>query len=740
MTNTEFALEKVTAAPMEDRRSLHCRLLKLGRRGADQHWLDLGLVGGLAFGMIPAIVFLLSFFFAQDVNANALSLSLAFMLTSAISMACVWCIAQARMQGLNNRTAVIEAAKARYQGLVEAQGDFIVRRRPDGIVTFANNNLAAALNKAPDDLRGRRLGIRVMDSDAIPFEEDLYQAPHRIQYKQHVRLKSGDRWILWEDFGLIDPETGKLLEVQSSGRDITELKSTMLELAASKDAAEAANRSKSGFLATMSHEIRTPMNGVIGMAGLLRDTELTAEQSSYTQAIQQSGQALLRLIDDILDLSKIEAGKMDVTVRPFNLPDVVEGVCELLAPKAHKKGLEISCLVDPAIIGPAKGDPSRIRQVLLNLAGNAVKFTNKGSVSISARLKPGSNRVVFEVSDTGIGMSEAQANKIFEAFTQADSGHDRNYGGTGLGLTISQKLVGLMGGLIAVRSGIDEGSTFTFDLDLEAELAAQNETPVSLSGKTFILAGIDNRTTDFIRCYIESWGGTVAIPDDSNGFVHMSEPDGLLCSPDMARCLSRMSKVPPVSLVVLTPSDRGQIDDFLQTGFTGYLITPLRRSTLLRELLPEVERETRVGSPQTKKGILPARRQLNVLLVEDNPLNVMLALKVLEKTGHQTSRLTNGQEAVVFIENCLKDDETALPDAILMDVQMPVLDGLTATEQIRKLEVKHEGQRVPIIALTANAMTEDREACMRAGMDDYLAKPFDAADLADVLDRLVAEN
>ena len=713
-----------------------------GRRSGDRDWLDLGLSGMLGLSMIPMLVLAVSYFYLPEQKSATLSLALVLALISALSVAAAWLITRARMRKLREHTANLQAAKARYQGLVEAQGDLIVRRKPDGVVTFANNNLAQLLKKTSENMCGRRLGLKVLDGQATPLPEALEPPPHRIRYEQQIKTKTGTVWILWEDFGLIDPQSGQLLEIQSSGRDITELKSAMHNLSVAKEAAEAASHSKSGFLATMSHEIRTPMNGVLGMAGLLRGTDQTPEQEAYTQAIQDSGRALVSLIDDILDLSKIEAGKMDLSIKPFDLGDILESTCELLAPRAHEKGLDIACYVDPRLAGSVIGDPARLRQVLLNLAGNAAKFTDEGSVKITAAAEPGTSSVVITVSDTGIGMSEAETEKVFQAFTQADSGHSRNYGGTGLGLAISQKLVKLMGGTLRVTSRPGEGSSFSFAVNLPREDGRHAPRTQELEGRTFVLAGLDDATRECAASYIESWGGRVKWTNSAHALdamVQLSKPDCLICGPEMARIYIPTGARPAHSLLVMPPSARKEFGDVTEMGFSGYLVTPIRQSTLKRELTPETGHSTH-ARPKAKAPKPQADRAvLDIWLVEDNPLNAMLALKVLENAGHTASRLNNGQEIVDKVRASLAEDPNELPDAILMDVQMPVLDGLAATRQIRELE--HEsGRAIPIVALTANAMAEDREACLEAGMNAYLAKPFDADDLAHVLQEVAGAN
>ncbi len=484
------------------------------------------------------------------------------------------------------------------------------------------------------------------------------------------------------------------------------------------------------------------MNGVLGMAGLLRGTALTPEQESYTDAIQDSGRALVSLIDDILDLSKIEAGKMELSIKSFDMVEILESTCELLAARAHEKGLDIACFVDPHLSGKVVGDPARLRQVLLNLAGNAAKFTDEGSVKITAMSDRGTDEVLITVSDTGIGMTAEETAKVFQAFTQADSGHDRNYGGTGLGLAISQKLVRLMGGALHVTSEPGEGSSFSFKIKLPSEGGARPMCESPLVGKTFVLAGLDDATRECATSYIEGWGGGVKWTNSAHALdamLQLKKPDCLVCGPEMARTFKATGELPGHSLVVMPPSDRREIGDGAELGFSGYLVTPIRQATLRRELSPETGHATAAKKAAKAPKQTADHTPLNIMLVEDNPLNAMLALKVLELAGHQTSRLSNGQEVVDQIQLELGNKTGNLPDAILMDVQMPVLDGLSATEKIREMEADDEPP-IPIVALTANAMPEDREACMAAGMNAYLSKPFDADDLADVLQNVTGNN
>lgn len=646
---------------------------------------------------------------------------------------------------------------------VEQSPESTVITNLDAEIEYVNEAFLRTTGFRRDEVLGQN--PRILQSSSTPRQtyESLWASLTRglpWQGEFHNKRKNGGEFI---ERALIVPvrnQQGTITHYVGVSQDITEHKrldreldayrhrleervaERTAQLAEARQKAEAASGAKSAFLANMSHEIRTPMNGVLGMAGLLRGTTLTPEQESYTDAIQDSGRALVSLIDDILDLSKIEAGKMDLSIKPFDLVEILESTCELLAPRAHEKGLDIACYVDPHLAGKVVGDPARLRQVLLNLAGNAAKFTDEGSVTITAEADRGSSAVLITVSDTGIGMTPEDTDKVFHAFTQADSGHDRSYGGTGLGLAISQKLVKLMGGSLRVTSELGEGSSFSFSVNLPR---ADEESPKlerPLEGKTFVLAGLDEATRKCAASYIESWGGRVKWTNSAHALdamIQLSKPECLVCGPELARTYEATGERPNQSLVVMPPSARKEIGDGADLGFSGYLVTPIRQATLKRELSSETGHSASAKKPSKAPKPAPDHVALNILLVEDNPLNAMLALKVLENAGHKTSRLSNGQEVVDKIQTGLAGQADELPDAILMDVQMPVLDGLMATRKIRELEADDDGQ-IPIVALTANAMPEDREACLEAGMNAYLAKPFDADDLSAVLQNVTGNN
>ena len=491
---------------------------------------------------------------------------------------------------------------------------------------------------------------------------------------------------------------------------------------------------KMRLLATMSHEMRTPLNGILGMTSLLLDTTLAPNQRSYAEAVRESGTALLALINDILDYSKIDAGKLELDQSPFSLSGLLQGVAELLSPKAADKGIEIATFTDNHIPELLHGDEARLRQVLINLVGNGVKFTDDGGVSIEANLVDTFDqvaRIAITVRDTGIGIPEKVQENIFNEFAQAESGADKKREGTGLGLTIAQKIVSAMGGEISVKSVIGEGSAFSFEVELGqeetlSEVTYQSPGTVIVATRSPVLSRcleLQLQAIDAARIV------TAATIDDARAALNQHEGATLLCDIYIAgEGGAALAQKAERSLILLSPLSRGRLESFRKAGFTGYLIKPIRQSSLYEQLTGLQSKNDAPARAALLKetDANNAGRQMRILLAEDNQINAVLATAIIKRAGHHVDVATNGAEAVSAIE--------ATPyDLVLMDMLMPEVDGLEAARRIRAL--KSESSQTPIIALTANAMASDREKCLAAGMDDFLSKPFEPNDLTEVLQK-----
>ncbi|MCP5431656.1 MAG: response regulator [Alphaproteobacteria bacterium] len=649
---------------------------------------------------------------------------------------------------LNLANTALKESEQRYRGLVDAQGDLILRRAPDGRLSFVNETVCRTFGRSEYSLLGTRFEPEI-DPDHGPGLFGTFDGtrarPHRVRYDQRVLTVEGWRWISWEDYAIRDG-SGNLRELQSVGRDITERKEAEETLKLHRSRAETAAQAKARFLAMMSHEIRTPLNGILGMAGLLLETPLSGEQRAYADAVRRSGEALLTLINDILDFSKIEAGRMEIHAVPFSPRQILEEVAELLSPRAFEKGIEIASHAAPNVPSMVIGDAARLRQILLNLAGNAVKFTDSGAVALSASW--GEEALCIDVADTGCGIPPAVQEAIFEEFRQADGSDARRYGGTGLGLTISKRLIEAMKGGIALRSEVGRGSVFTVRLPIcEVSVPAPLPGREPLMGRAVLLIRKASLAGDIVARMIEDAGASIRCAEniaEARALVRareMAPPDavvwdlpreGGLDAPDIRALMQEPDLRQTRFVVMLAAEQRRALNDFADSGFSTYLIKPIRQASLVRFLLGEPgETGEPVAAPAAPGAGDPAEESLEslaILLAEDNEVNALLATTLLKRLGHRVETARNGLEAIAALQ------QRAF-DLVLMDVHMPEMDGLTATEAVRATEGANARGRMPIIALTASALSEDRQRCTAAGMDDVLTKPLDVASLKAMLAR-----
>ena len=647
-------------------------------------------------------------------------------------------------EALADRNWELQEAEQRARRLFESQGDLIVLRDAEGRITYANDAYCELAQMPRDALTGSRFALEVLEQGDTALEPNGTRV-----HDQQVAGPLGPRWIAWRE-GLVRSDAGGPAEMQSVGRDVTDRTESERALAEARDQADAASRAKSRFLAMASHEIRTPLNGIIGMSGLLMDTPLTPEQTTYVKAVKTSGDALLSLIEELLDYSKIEAGKIDLEHRPFALSAMIEDITELLAPRAEAKKIEIAAYVDDRLPAHVIGDAARLRQVLLNLAGNAIKFTSTGGVALIVEPGIWPNEISFLVRDTGIGIAPEARERIFREFEQADDKIARSYGGTGLGLSISDRIIKRMGGRITLESQPDAGSTFEVSIPLAAADGEQiSFAAPDLAGQSIMLVSPQSIEASLTARRLQRWGGhTCMVSDVDVAEALLPERPWHAVLIDHALGLADIERVGDAArlhatqrIVMFTPATRQELQPSATSALTGYLVKPLRAVSLAARLTTAPE----VAAPSLEPAIeaietsaTPSAKGLSILVAEDNQINALLIRSLLSKLGHHAVITTDGNEA---LESWLSAKSAgSLYDLVLMDIQMPNLDGIETTKRIRSLETGQPERRTPILALTANTLVEDRYACFEAGMDGFLIKPLDREKLAEALTVLASSR
>ena len=640
---------------------------------------------------------------------------------------------EGRLDEAEDRHWEFKEAQERAKSFFEAQGDVIVRRDGKGAITYANDTFCA--------LAGRPREALLNTDFALPVEaqgETTTLADGTRVYDQKIAAAGGARWIAWRE---VTVRSDHLSEMQSVGRDVTDRVSAERALADARDQAEAANRAKSRFLAMVSHEIRTPLNGILGMADLLGDTALAPEQATYLKAMKTSGGTLESFIEELLDLAKIESGRLDLAPRPFALSGFVEEAVELLGPRAQTKGLEICGYVDERLPSRVTGDAARLRQVIFNLVGNAIKFTETGGVSIIVEPGAQPDDIVIAVRDTGIGIAPEDQTRVFLEFEQADVGPTRKFDGIGVGLTISKRIVERMGGSIAIESVPGQGSTFRVTVPLPRAGDA-DEPPMAvpdLTGNDVLIVAPAVVEASLLARRLQRWGArTTIVPDEAVAAALLPEQPWSAVLVDHALgsqasvALARTAAKIPRRIVLVTPAMRNELAALKDAGFTGYLIKPVRAVSLAaRFAADDAFDQATAAEPIESPSVVPAMGGLSVLVAEDNEINALLVRTLLVKLGHRPTMAGSGGAA---IECWRAARDAGVPfDRVLMDLHMPGMDGLEAARRIRMLEAEDDGPRTRIVALTASASAEDREDSIAAGMDGFLIKPLDRDRLAAAL-------
>jgi two-component system, sensor histidine kinase and response regulator len=659
-----------------------------------------------------------------------------------------------------------------YKSLVENAGTPIMFFTVDGEVLVINSVAAKNFGGVPEDFVGKSIydALPSIAQATMKRIREVVETGKGNKYEELIKLGDGRHWFV-SNFQPIKNGGGDIYAVQVISHDISDRRRAELILKMTKKHAETANRAKSEFVANMSHEIRTPMNGVTGMVELLMNTNLNREQREYAVAIKKSSHVLLEIINDILDFSKIEAGKLELETLDFDLRATLEDIFDIMVLRTDEKGLELLCKVEPEVPSLIQGDPGRLRQVLTNLLGNAIKFTHKGevrlNVSLDSEKENGSVVLRFVVTDTGIGVDEEKLSHLFQPFSQEGGFITRTYGGTGLGLSISKQLVEMMGGRISVESEKGKGSIFWFTCPYTKQpraMACEDKASDTELQKQRFLVVDDNKTSrQVLSLMLESWKCHCDLSDDGAKAMEMLRKASNRHEPytfvimDMqmpgisGEDLGRLIKSDPLTkncdLVMLTSiGKRGDVTRLEKIGFSAYLHKPVKRSQLydcLLTILGREQTERTSNQPRiiTRHTVTENRkRNTRILLAEDNKINQKLALKILENMGYTADIAQNGLEAVQYQESCPYD-------VVLMDVQMPEMDGITAARTIREKEkqasnesLRENGRHAVIIAMTARAMKGDKEKCLEAGMNDYISKPINGKEMVECIERWILKE
>lgn len=648
----------------------------------------------------------------------------------------------AEIENLADRMWELQESEERFHGLIDALGDLVVHRDREGRIVYVNRVFADLLGTDMAVLAGRTLSELGVDIGVVP---DAAFASGECLSSTDVAIHAdgGPRWFSWIELSVRDKESNTVSH-RAIAREITGRKRAENALIHARERAEHASQAKSRFLATVSHEIRTPMNGIMGMAKLLADTALSPEQRTYVGAVSTSASALLALIEDLLDFSKIEAGRFEPEPQSMSPREIADNVVELLASRAYAKGIGLGCHVAPDVPQMITADPGRLRQVLLNLIGNAIKFTDAGGVlvTVTCRAGPRSGMLRFSVADTGEGLREADLERIFDEFEQADGTSTRVHGGAGLGLAISRRIVQSMGGEITVKSDYGKGSEFSFTVPAAEAVQGDNVRGKVLAGRRAVMLSTNRIEAEAIARTIVAHGGTMEIAETATQAAVLAEGcDTLFIDAALENAegstlkrLRRSGFSRCEAITLIAPTDRGMLGEFRRNGYSTFLARPVRGETLLRVLLSAMAAPAAPEMPKRRLSPVEAGRgrspSLSILIAEDNDINAMLARAALVKAGHRVDLVGNGKAAVEAVARSKRYD------VVLMDLHMPVMDGLDAIAAIRRHEEETGGTPVPIMVLSADSQERTRHTVLAHGASGFVTKPLDP----EALVRAVAEQ
>jgi len=653
------------------------------------------------------------------------------------------------IEGLADRMWELQESEERLRGLVDALGDIVVHRDRHGGIVYTNKVFADLVGADRRDLVGQTLAELGVEIGVVP-DAAFADGECLSSTDVSIRTTTGIRWFSWIELSVLDKSNDQVSH-RAIARDITSRKLAETALISARERAEFASQAKSRFLATVSHEIRTPMNGIMGMAKLLADTEVSPEQRTYVGAISTSASALLALIEDLLDYSKIEAGRFDAEPQPMSPREIADNVVELMAAKAFAKGIGMGSHVARDVPQMITADPGRVRQILLNLLGNAVKFTDTGGVMLTVTKTGGGTTpaIRFSVVDTGSGLQKSDAERIFNEFEQGDGSSTRQHGGAGLGLAISKRLVASMGGTISVTSEPGKGSDFFFEIPAsDATDAPQMHGPV-LDGRKVVVLSRNALEAEAIAMTVRAYGGVVGIATTEAQAAALADGCGALLvdaaiEKSDGRVLKRLRQLgfaAAEAITMIAPTDRGMLGEFRASGYSTFLARPVRSETLLRVLLAAVatsQAPLRATVDRTSAKAPRANNRLPglaILVAEDNDINAMLARATLLKAGHRVDIVGNGKAAVEAVTG---GGRKRRYDVILMDLHMPVMDGLDAIAAIRRYEEETGVAPVPIMVLSADSQEKTRHAVLAHGASGFVTKPLDPEALVRTVEERAA--